>query len=95
MEGPLKELAKLESLTNNALPKGKSPSVSASLDYLLQSLRDVKDRLEAGTHTQDTFGQLALTVEARKKEAEDKAKEIYSSLARLGKALDKVCGVLR
>ena len=90
MEGPLKELAKLEKLTDKVSVKGKSPSISDSLDSLLQSLCDVKDRLNAGTQTQDTFGQLAVTVEARKKEIEDKQKEIYSSLSRLGKSLDKV-----
>jgi hypothetical protein len=90
MEGPLKELAKLEKLTDKGSAKGKS-SISDSLDSLLQSLHEVKDRLEADTGTQDTFGQLAVTVEARKKEVEDKQKEIYSSLSRFGKALDKVC----
>jgi len=89
MEGPLKELAKLEKLTENVSAKGKSPSISDSLDSLLQSLLDVKDRLEAGTETEDTFGQLALTVEARKKEADERLKEVYSSLSRVGKALDK------
>jgi len=93
MEGPLKELAKLEKLTDKASAKGKSPSISDSLDSLLQSLYDVKDRLVAGTETQNTFGQLAVTVEARKKEVEDRQKEIYSSLSRFGKALDKVCAV--
>jgi DNA repair exonuclease SbcCD ATPase subunit len=92
MEGPLKELAKLEKLTDRTA-KGKSPSISDSLDSLLQSLRDVKDRLQAGTETQDTFGQLAVAVDTRKKEMEDKQKEIYSSLSRFGKALDKVCSV--
>ena len=92
MEGPLKELAKLEKLTDKTSAKGKS-SISDSLDSLLQSLRDVKDRLQAGTETQDTYGQLAVAVEARKKEMEDKQKEIYSSLSRFGKALDKVCRV--
>lgn len=90
MEGPLKELAKLEKLTDQSSAKGKSSSIPDSLDSLLQSLRDVKERLDAGTETEDTFGQLALTVETRKKEIDDRQKEIYSSLSRFGKALDKV-----
>jgi DNA repair exonuclease SbcCD ATPase subunit len=90
MEGPLKELAKLEKLTDKVSVKEKSPSISDSLDSLLQSLHDVKDRLDAGTQTQDTFGRLTMTVEARKKEIEDRQKEIYSSLSRFGKSLDKV-----
>lgn len=93
MECPLKELAKLEKLTDNFSVKRKSSSISDSLDSLLQSLLDVKDRLEAGTETDDTFGQLALTVEARKKEVDERLKEIYSSLSRLGKAFDKVGAV--
>lgn len=90
MEAPLKELAKLEKLTEKTSAKSKSPSISDSLDSLLQSLRDTKERLEAGTDTQDTFTQLASTVEQRKKEVDDRQKEIYSSLSRFGKALDKV-----
>lgn len=90
MEGPLKELARLEKLTDSVSTKGKSSSISDSLDSLLQSLLDVKDRLEAGTETEDTFGRLALTVEAKKKEVDERLKEVYSSLSRLGKALDKV-----
>ncbi|KAF7984055.1 hypothetical protein HWV62_17593 [Athelia sp. TMB] len=89
MDGPLKELAKLEKLTENGSGKGKSASIGTSLDSLLQSLRDVKDRLEAGTETEDTFSQLAKTVEARKKEVDERQKEIYNSLSRFGKALDK------
>ena len=93
MDGPLKELAKLEKLTENGSGKGKSASIGTSLDSLLQSLRDVKDRLEAGTETEDTFSQLAKTVEARKKEVDERQKEIYNSLSRFGKALDKVSSV--
>lgn len=90
MEGPLKELVKLEKLTDKGSGKGKSASIGTSLDSLLQSLRDVKDRLEAGTETGDTFGQLSKTVETKKKEVDERQKEIYNSLSRFGKALDKV-----
>ena len=90
MEPLLKELTKLDKLTDNASGKLKSPSISDSLDSLLQSLRDTKERLEAGTETQDTLIQLVSTVEQRKKEVDDRQKEIYSSLSRFGKALDKV-----
>lgn len=90
MDAPLKELAKLEKLTEQSAGKGKSASIGDSVDSLLQSLRDVKDRLEAGTETDNTFSQLAITVEARKREVDERQKEIYSSLARFGKGLDKV-----
>lgn len=85
----LKELAKLENLTAGS-SKGKSPSITVSLDSLLESLTRVQDRLRVGTVTEDTFTALSKTVDARKKEIDDRQKEIYSSIARLGKALDKV-----
>ncbi|KZT26251.1 hypothetical protein NEOLEDRAFT_1155765 [Neolentinus lepideus HHB14362 ss-1] len=88
MEGPMKELNKLEQLTSNA-SSAKSKSVEDSLDSLLQYLQQVQDRLKAGTDTQDTFANLTKTVEARKKDVDDRQKEIYNSLARYGKALDK------
>ncbi|KAG2349405.1 hypothetical protein BDR05DRAFT_922791 [Suillus weaverae] len=87
MDGPLKDLAKLERLTERA--KGKTPSIENSLDSLLQSLREVKDRINAGSVTEDTYALLAQTVEAKKKEIDEKQKEIYNGIARLGKALDK------
>ena len=90
MDGPLKELAKLEKLTSNSSSKGKSPSINDSLDSLLESLREVKDRFQAGTATEDTLGVLSRTIEARKKDIDEKQKEIYNCLQRYGKALDKV-----
>jgi hypothetical protein len=89
MDGALKELAKLEKLTTPSLTKGK-PSVIDSLDALLESLRDAKHRVDDGTATEDTFSQLALIAEERKKELDERQKEIYGSLARFGKAVDKV-----
>lgn len=89
MDGPMKELEKLRTSTENST-KGKIPSVESSLDSLLQSLYEVKSRIEAGTVTQDTFALLSQTVEARKKEIDEKQKEVYNAIARLGKALDKV-----
>ncbi|OBZ75309.1 Protein RMD5 A [Grifola frondosa] len=90
MDGPLKELAKLEKLTSDS-PSGKrnAPCITDSLDSLLQSLREVKDRLRAGTATEETLSILSKTVEARKKEIDDRQKDVYNSLARYGKALDK------
>ena len=91
MEGPLKELAKLEALTSDAANgKRKAPSVNDSLDSLLDSLREVKDRLQAGSASDETLVLLAKTVDARRKEIDDRQKEVYNSLARYGKALDKV-----
>ncbi|KAJ7109324.1 CTLH/CRA C-terminal to lish motif domain-containing protein [Mycena epipterygia] len=89
MDGPLKELAKLEKLTAAASGKGKSPSISDSLDSLLHSLREARDTIQVGPVSSDLFLQLSQTVELKKKEVDDRQKEIYSSLSRFGKALDK------
>ncbi|KIK93160.1 hypothetical protein PAXRUDRAFT_829243 [Paxillus rubicundulus Ve08.2h10] len=88
MDGPINELAKLRALTEGSV-KGKNPSVDTSLDSLLQSLYEVRSRIEAGTVTGDTFALLAQTVETRKKEIDDKQREVYNAIARFGKALDK------
>lgn len=85
----MKELAKLRALTEGTA-KGKNPTVESSLDSLLLSLHEVKSRIEAGTVTEDTFALLAQTVEARKKEIDEKQKEVYNAIAKVGKALDKV-----
>lgn len=94
MDGPLKELTKLEKLTSNASAKGKTPSVNDSLDSLLQSLREVQDRLKAGTVTGETLTILAKTVETKKREVDERIKEVYNSLREVGKALDKVRSII-
>ncbi|KIJ69459.1 hypothetical protein HYDPIDRAFT_106079 [Hydnomerulius pinastri MD-312] len=88
MDGPMKELAKLRASTERSA-KGKNPSVDSSLDSLLQSLHEVKSRIDAGTVTEDTFALLSQTVEAKKKEIDEKQKEVYNAIAKFGKALDK------
>lgn len=88
MDAPLKELSKLEKLTAG---KGKEASIQDSLDSLLASLHEAKDQIEATGVDTDTTRQLARTVELRKKDVDDRQKEIYTSVSRLGKALDKVC----
>lgn len=91
MEGPLKELTKLQKLvSDSSSSKGKSPSINDSLDSLLQSLQEVKDRLQHGTATDETLTILSKTVETRKKEVDERQKEVYNALAKIGKALDKV-----
>ncbi|KAH9842822.1 CTLH/CRA C-terminal to lish motif domain-containing protein [Rhodofomes roseus] len=89
MEGPLKELGRLEKLVSDSSWKGKTPSINDSLDSLLHSLREVKDRLQVGTATDETLTILSKTVETRKKEIDDRQKEVYNALAKMGKALDK------
>ncbi|KAI0664914.1 Sfi1 spindle body protein-domain-containing protein [Cubamyces menziesii] len=90
MEGPLKELAKLEKLAaGTPSAKGKAPSVDQSLDALLDSLRNAKESFQEGTGSQAMLETLAKTVEEKKKEVDDRQKEVYNALAKFGKALDK------
>ena len=87
MDAPLKELAKLEQLSSS---KGKSKSIDESLDALLQTLREAKERAQHGELDEPSCQELLLSVEAKKKDVDERQKEIYSSITRLGKALDKV-----
>lgn len=96
MDGLLKEIAKLEKLTSNssAVNKSKSPAINDSLDSLLQTLLEQKSRIERGASCPEAqFQDLSKTIEQRKKEIDDRQKEVYNSLARYGKALDKVCNL--
>jgi E3 ubiquitin-protein transferase RMND5 len=100
METALKELAKLEKLTSSSRDpaskshqdgKGKaSIAISDSLDALLLSLHETKAMIEAGSVSNDTFIALSSNIDSRKKELDDRQKEIYNALARYGKALEKV-----
>ncbi|KAG6832372.1 hypothetical protein H0H92_002640 [Tricholoma furcatifolium] len=87
MDGPLKELAKLEKLTK---AKGKAPSINDSLDAILSSLEEAKKAIEESDLVdEETLIQLSQTIETKKKDVDDRQKEVYSSISRLGKALDK------
>jgi hypothetical protein len=87
MEGPLKELTKLERLT---AAYGKAPSIADSLDSLLGALQNAKQQCQDLGEDEIALFQLGQTIEAKKKEVDERQKEVYSSVARLGKALDKV-----
>lgn len=92
MDGSLKELAKLEKLASGApAGKGKAQSLAQSLDALLDSLRIAKERFLNGVGSQATLDTLAKAIEDKKKEIDERQKEVYNALARVGKALDKVC----
>ena len=88
MDTTLKELAKLEKLTADG--KAKSPSIDQTLDALLSTLRAEQERIQSGNASPETFEGLATKVESLKKDLDDRQKEIYNSLSRYGKALDKV-----
>jgi len=91
----LKELDKLERLSNftssaiRSTTKTKSPSISDSLDSLIASLRDAKQAAELGQAPEEYVGGLSKAVDDRKREVEERQKEIHASLGRFGRALDK------
>ncbi len=96
MDAALKELTKLEKYTDS---NSRDPSIHHALNSLLQALQDGKAALLAGQSSEDCLEQLATAVEVKKKEIDERQKEIYNVLSRLGKALDKVfhetttCGI--
>ena len=88
MDAALKELAKLEKLTADG--KAKSPPIDQTLDVLLATLRAERERVQSGNASPETFEGLATKLESLKKDLDDRQKEIYNSISRYGKALDKV-----
>lgn len=89
MDAALKELAKLEKLTADG--KAKSPPIDQTLDALLTTLRAERERVQSGNGSPGAFEELAAKVERLKKDLDDRQKEIYNSISRYGKALDKAC----
>ncbi|KAF8797979.1 hypothetical protein BYT27DRAFT_7228586 [Phlegmacium glaucopus] len=86
MDASLKELTKLETLT---AAKGKSPCLTDSLDSLLGSLQEAKEAFLVGNCTEEQLNQLTQTIESKKREVEERQKEVYTVLSRFGKTLDK------
>ena len=89
MDASLKELTRLETLT-----AANGETIIDSLDSLLGSLREAKEEFLAGNCTEEQLNQLTQTIESKKKELEDRQKEVYSVLSRFGRTLDKVSGIL-
>ena len=69
--------------------KSKTP-IQDLLNSLLQTLHAQKERLEAGLAIEAELTVLARTAEERKKEIDERQNEVFNSLARYGKVLDKV-----
>ena len=88
MDAALKELSKLERLTADG--KAKSPPIDRTLDALLATLRAEREKVQSGDASAGTFEGLAAKVESLKKDLDERQKEIYNSISRYGKALDKV-----
>lgn len=91
MDASLKELTKLETLT---AAKGKSPSIIDSLDSLLDSLNEAKEQFLMGKCTEEQLNHLTHIIESKKREIEERHKEIYTSLSRFGRSLDKASRML-
>ncbi|KAL5533317.1 hypothetical protein ACEPAF_5093 [Sanghuangporus sanghuang] len=103
MDAVIKELDRLQNLTSFdpgpsssgltspfTAQKGKQTiGVAEALDGLLAALRDVKERVESGTASEHDVANIAKIVEERKKEIDDRQKEIHATIGRIGKALDK------
>jgi len=86
MDAPLKELGKLEKLTSKSSSWGKAEAV----DAIIAALQNVKELAATGEVSEETWKTLCETLEAKKKEVDERQKEVYNSVARLGKAIDKV-----
>ncbi|KAH7340495.1 hypothetical protein B0J17DRAFT_651570 [Rhizoctonia solani] len=75
--------------------KSKAPTlpIGQSLDTLLSSLYELREKIGDGepssTVTEDDFKALTKTVGDKKKDIEERQKEVYASLTRMGKLLDK------
>ncbi|KAJ3786596.1 CTLH/CRA C-terminal to lish motif domain-containing protein [Lentinula aff. detonsa] len=87
MDALLKELSKLETLTAQSPGKNKTPSISDSLDDLVFTLQSAK--ADVNSIDEGSWNSLVQTIEARKKDIDDRQKEIYSATAKLGKAVEK------
>ncbi|KAF8610159.1 hypothetical protein BDV93DRAFT_517340 [Ceratobasidium sp. AG-I] len=98
----LNELGKLQSATDITgktahTPSGKktktkapAPPVGQSLDALLSHLHELKSKLADGPPpSNDDYKLLAKVVDEKKKDVEERQKEVYASLGRVGKLLDK------
>lgn len=94
----LKEASKVEKLmafdaTPSVRPpsskKAPSQSIASSLDALLDSLNEFKARIEAGATSAEVVALISRSAEEKKKEIEDRQKEAYNALGKLGKAIDK------
>ncbi|KAJ8078725.1 hypothetical protein PM082_013008 [Marasmius tenuissimus] len=88
MDVLLKELTKLEKLTASN-GRGKTVPIKESLDTLLSTLEHRKQMVETEGVTPESWKGVTDILESKKKEIDERLKETYSSMSRLGKAIDK------
>jgi len=91
----LNELDRYQTLTrfpedDEAVAKAKSLPMSRTIDNLLRDLYELKHAAESGAISASGYHDLVTMVDAHKKELDERQKESYSSLTKLGKAIDKV-----
>lgn len=96
MNASLRELEKLEQLqvysseTDLSAATTNGPScISESLETLLETLQSLRQRVQTECSL-EALGELPNLIESKKKEIDDKQKEIHTCLGRLGKTIDKV-----
>ncbi|KAG9102209.1 hypothetical protein FRC06_002207, partial [Ceratobasidium sp. 370] len=87
--------------TKKTKTKAPAPAVGQSLDALLSHLHGLKDKLSvaelaegeskanSSALSEDDLVSLITVVEERRKDIEERQKEVYASLGRIGKLLDK------
>lgn len=94
MDAPLKELLRLGKLeefpssSSSSRLAIKYSSISDPIEALLQSLQELKQQIETGSHPV-ALQDVAKLVDEKKKEIDEKQREIHSSLGKLGKSIDK------
>ncbi|KEP54859.1 putative ubiquitin-protein ligase E3, partial [Rhizoctonia solani 123E] len=70
--------------------KAPAPPIGQSLDALLASIYELRQKAGDGESVSDEdFQTLAKNVGEKKKDIEERQKEVYASLTRMGKLLDK------
>ncbi|QRW00172.1 ubiquitin-protein ligase E3 [Ceratobasidium sp. AG-Ba] len=83
------------SSTKKSKSKAPAPAIGQSLDALLAHLHELKHKVSeasddgSDTLTDEDFAALAKMVEEKRKDVEERQKEVYTSLGRMGKLLDK------
>lgn len=95
MDASLKELSKLEKLQVYSLNADSSDNTksSSSISDTLESLLDALQRLKQRVQTEcspEVLAESYSLIESKKKEIDEKQKEVHTSLGRLGKTIDKV-----
>jgi E3 ubiquitin-protein transferase RMND5 len=97
MDGLLKDFAKIErawsagAAVDPSSSKQKEQAIASTIEALVQSLRELREQLQAGGSAADVAGNVSRVVDETKKDIESRMKEIQNQITKFGKALDSVC----